>query len=245
MPSRPMFTTPARSQTRAAEPGQRDRQGERQHGLRGAGVGQDVLAGDEPGDGQRDQAERGDEADAAPEGPAPARVPSPPGRGAATWVLTPPPPPSGRPAGGVADRAPPTLRSSARSSMRRATSLTMTTDRTITPWVMTTTDGGMSTRCSEGPPGRGRRTAVRDGDPAGRVAAEQGDGDAGEAEAGHEVDAVAWSSPSTCGIPTSPASAPDSSMACIVIRPAGMPLAAAAVRCAPTHAARTRSGSGS
>ena len=118
--------------------------------------------------------------------------------------------------------------------MRRATSLTMTTDRTITPWVMTTTDGGMSTRCSDGPArSRKANSSAAAAIPPGELRPNNATAMPENPSPATKLMPYAWSSPRTCGIPTRPASAPDSSMACMVIRPAGMPLAAAAVALRP------------
>ena len=58
--------------------------------------------------------------------------------------------------------------------------------------------------------GRPRERAERDADRV--VAAEQGDGDAGEADAGREVEAVRVAVVSSVGMPTRPAMAPEISM---------------------------------
>ena len=109
-----------------------------------------------------------------------------PTRAAVRPRLPPPPPPA--PPGGAA-RAP--ARSAERSASRRATSLAMTTASTIVPWMIVTTDEGMSANCS-GSAARSRKanSSAAIAMPDRAVAAEQGDRDAQEAQPGGELRAV-------------------------------------------------------
>ena len=247
MPSRPMFTTPARSQTRPPEPGQRDREGEGQHGLRGAGVGQDVLAGDEPGDGQRDQAERGDEADPAPERRGAARVLRRPGGGrdlgahagtSAVWA-------AGRRRGRPGSATDPALL----GPLQHAPGDLVDDDDRQDDHSLGDDDDRRGDvdplQRGSGPVEEGEQQR-RDGDPAGRVAAEQGDGDAREAESGHEVDAVRVVLPQHLRHPDEPGQRPRQQHG-LHRHPTGRYAARGrgGRRCAPTRAARNRSGSGS
>jgi hypothetical protein len=69
--------------------------------------------------------------------------------------------------------------------------LTTTTVSTITPCVMTTTDGGMPSRCSDGPArSRNANRTAATAMPAGELRPSSATGDAGEAEAGGERVAV-------------------------------------------------------